>query len=51
MKLTPVAFIIVISFVVDAIEDVNIVDIISITPEFSSNIIFELLFELAGAGA
>ena len=62
MKLTPVAFIIVISFVeiksedknvdvVAAMEDVDIVDVISITPGFSSNIISELLFELVGAGA
>ena len=62
VKLTPVAFIIDISFVeiksenknvdvIEAMEDVDIVDVISITPEFSSNIISELLFELVGTGA
>ena len=62
MKLTPVAFIIDISFVeiksedktvdvVDAMEDLEIVDVISITPGLSSNDISELLFELVGAGA
>ena len=32
-------------------EDLEIVDVISITPGLSSNDISELLFELVGAGA